>query len=309
MNFWQDIKKPFLVLAPMEDVTDTVFRRIVCSCGRPDVLFTEFTNVDGICSVGKSHLIHRLRYHPIERPIVAQIWGMKPENYLKSAQLVVEMGFDGIDINMGCPEKRVIKQGACIKLIDNRNLANEIVLATKEGAGNLPISVKTRIGLNKIATEDWIGFLLKLNLDAITIHGRIAKEMSGVPAHWDEIGKVVALKDQMQIPTLVIGNGDVLSRKDALSKVEKFGVDGVMIGRGIFSNPWLFAGREGTAREKIEKMREHIELFDKEWGRDKNFPIMKKFFKMYIQGFPGASEMRAKFMEAESAKEALGMLG
>jgi tRNA-dihydrouridine synthase len=202
-NFWKKIKSqtsnvPFFVLAPMEDVTDTVFRQIVqkANQGMPQILFTEFTNCDGICSVGKARVIHRLRYTEVEKPLVAQIWGKTPQNYYETAKLCLEMGFDGVDINFGCPEKNVIKQGCCSAMIKTPHLAQEIIEATKSGVDNqIPVSVKTRIGFSKIQTEEWIPFLLEQNLPALTIHGRTVAG-SELPANWEEIQKTVNLRNQ-----------------------------------------------------------------------------------------------------------------
>lgn len=233
----------------MEEVTDTVFRQIVARVNRPyfakassgePVFFTEFTNVEGLWSAGRDEVIKRLKFSEVERPIVAQIWGKTPENFYKTAKLLVDMKFDGIDINMGCPEKSVLKSGCCIALINNRNLAKEIIQAVKEGSGGLPVSLKTRIGLDKIQTEDWCGWLLSQNLDALTVHGRTAKEKSDVPARWEEIGKVVSIRNQSKSKTVVIGNGDVKDAEDARLMAQEFGVDGVMIGRGVFENIYCF---------------------------------------------------------------------
>lgn len=201
-NFWQNLSndsdKPFFVLAPMEDVTDVVFRSLVkqANLGRPEVLFTEFTNCDGICSVGQARVIHRLKYDAkVERPIVAQIWGKTPQNYQQTAKLCLEMGFDGVDINMGCPERNVIKQGCCSALINNHTLAKEIIEATQAGVnGEIPVSVKTRLGFKELAIESWFGFLLQQNLQAITIHGRTVNG-SDQPANWSHIAKVVQLRN------------------------------------------------------------------------------------------------------------------
>jgi tRNA-dihydrouridine synthase len=200
-NFWQNLKKPFFILAPMEDVTDTVFRKLVkkANNSNPQVLFTEFTNCDGICSVGQSRVIHRLKYDSeTERPIVAQIWGKTPQNYFQTAKLCLDLGFDGIDINMGCPEKSVVKQGCCSALINNSSLAKEIIEATQAGSeGKIPISVKTRLGFKTLQTESWFGFLLQLKLQAITVHGRTVAG-SELPANWQEIGKVVELRNDFE---------------------------------------------------------------------------------------------------------------
>jgi tRNA-dihydrouridine synthase len=318
-NFWQTLKKPILIQAPMEDVTDTVFRQIIAKCGRPDVFFTEFTNVEGMCSRGKDRVGKRLIFTSSEHPIVAQLWGNTPEKYLEVAKLVKQMGFDGIDINMGCPEEAVVKRGSCAALIDNPTLAKEIISAVREGAGSprgeaggLPISVKTRIGIKDIQTEKWAGFLLGLNLDALIIHGRTTTEMSDVPNHWDEIGKVVKLKDSMKLRTLIIGNGDVKSRVEAIEKSKKYKLDGIMIGRGIFDNLWIFNKNIDSTKisysEKLKLLIEHITLFDKTWGKTKNFSIMKKFYKIYISGHPDAKNVRIKLMEFKTAEETIKFL-
>ncbi len=310
-NIWQELSRPILILAPMEDVTDTVFRRIVSKCGRPDIFFTEFTSVDGLFSKGVDFVAKRLEYTDGERPLIAQIWGGNPSNYYKAAKMLIEQGFDGIDINMGCPEKKVISQGMCSALINNRPLASEIIEATKKGIAesdrHVPLSVKTRIGFKEIQTEDWIGFLLEQELDALTVHGRTSKEMSNVPAHWDEIRKVAEMRDKMAVSTRIIGNGDVLTRQEALDKSSEYNVDGVMIGRGIFHDPWLFNkeknGTQISFAEKAAMLTEHVTLFEETWGPKKHFPIMKKFFKCYINGVENASALREELMNCENAGE------
>jgi len=311
-NFWKDLKKPILAQAPMDDVTDTVFRQIITRCGKPDVLFTEFTNVEGMCSRGRNKVGKRLIFTDIERPIVAQIWGLNPVKFLETAKLIRRMEFDGIDINMGCPEKAVIKRGSCGALINNHSLAKEIILATREGASGLPISVKTRIGVKGIQTEEWTEFLLKQSLDVLIIHGRTVVEMFDVPNHWDEIGKVANLKNKMKVKTLIIGNGDIKTRQEALEKYKKYKLDGIMIGRGIFDNPWIFNKDVDPSKitypEKLKLLIEHVGLFDKTWGKTKNFSIMKKFYKIYISGVPDASVVRSKLMEFKTASETLKFL-
>jgi len=326
INFWQNLKKPITALAPMEEVTDTVFRQIVMSCGSPSVFFTEFTSCEGVQSVGQARVIHRLKYSEIERPIVAQVWGITPEDYRKTAKLVLELGFDGIDINMGCPVKKVIKQGACSALIKNPNLAKEIIMAVKEGSeGNIPVSVKTRIGFSKIETREWCGFLLQeCDLEALTIHGRTVKEESGVPCHWDEIAKVVEIRNELGSSTVILGNGDVQSLGGIEEKVSQYGVDGVMVGRGIFKNPWLFntdvstnsegfqyfvsAGVEIDKKLKIQTLLKHLYLWRETWKEEKPFPPLKKFFKIYLHQFPGAGELRAKLMELQKIEETIEFL-
>ncbi len=311
-NFWNSLQKPIFIQAPMEEVTDTVFRQIISKCGKPDVFFTEFTNVEGMCSRGKDQVGKRLIFTEVEHPIVAQIWGLDPAKFLETAKLIRQMGFDGIDINMGCPEKAVVKRGSGGGLINNHFLAKEIISAVRKGARDLPISVKTRIGIKEIQTEEWLGFLLKLKLDAIIIHGRTVTELSEGPTHWEEIGKAVELRNKMKVKTLIIGNGDVKSREDALEKSEKYKLDGIMIGRGIFDNLWIFNKNIDPAKisyqEKLKLLIEHIMLFDKTWGKTKNFSIMKKFYKIYISGMPNAKDVRMKLMKFKTAEETLKFL-
>lgn len=304
---WNQLARPIFILAPMEDVTDTVFRRIVSSVGRPALYFTEFTNVDGFFSAGRTQVSQRLQFENEEKPLIAQIWGLKPENYYKAAKEIEAMGFDGIDINMGCPQKDVISKGACSALINNHTLAKEIIQATRDGAGKLPVSVKTRLGLKVNQREEWISFLLEQNLDALTIHGRTAAEMSAVPAHWDEIGKVVEMRNQKGLTLPIIGNGDVQSIEEAEEKVQAYGLDGIMVGRGIFHNPWLFDARKKlehiTLDERFDLLLRHVALFEQTWGTTKPFQILKKYFKIYIADFPGASDFRAKLMETKNGNE------
>ena len=297
--------KPLFILAPMDDVTDTAFRQLVGKIGAPDIYFTEFASVDGLQSPGRSNVMQKLKFKNSEKPLIAQIWGMKPENYLKSAKEIAEMGFDGIDINMGCPTPVVTRKGGCSAMVNTPNLAAEIIAATKEGAGGLPVSVKTRIGFKKIATEEWCGFLLKQDIDALTVHGRTAKELSKVPCHWEEIGKVRQLRDDMNLHTKIIGNGDILSRQQGNQLIKQHRLDGVMIGRGIFKNPWLFARDDinDDAQARFSLFAEHIDNFEQAWGKDKNPATLKKFAKMYINGFEGASQVREELMGAKTLQE------
>ncbi len=306
-NIWKDLKKPIFILAPMDDVTDTVFRQIIGDLAAPDLYFTEFTSVDGLASEkGREPVSRRLQFTEKERPIIAQIWGNDPEKFFIAAQICAEMGFDGIDINMGCPEKSVVKRGMCSGLINTPEIAVEIIKSVKAGAPNLPVSVKTRLGLREVQPE-WIKTLLNQNLAALIIHGRTVREMSKVPAHWDEIKNVVELRNEINPETVIIGNGDVESYQDGINKVKETGVDGIMIGRGVFKNLWIF-DKTGTLHnpsvdERLGHLLKHTELFVKTWGKTKSFAILKKFFKCYISEFDGASELRAKFMETKNLKE------
>ncbi len=310
-NFWTKLPKPFVALAPMEDVTDFVFREIVSLyLPRPDVMFTEFTNVEALNSAGFEKTIYRFKFDKKERPAVEQIWGLNPENYYKTAKLISELGFDGIDINMGCPDRAVVKIGACSALINNHPLANEIILATKEGAKNLPISVKTRLGLKEVITEKWITFLLEHKLDAITIHGRTSKQMSDVPADWEEIKKAVDIRNKISPNILLIGNGDVKNYKNGIELSKRYGLDGAMIATGILSNPWAFekTEKEYSLENNKEVLIKHLDLYSKTKESNKAYDVMKKFFKMYINSFEGAADLRAKLMTTKNVKEAFKLL-
>ena len=306
-NFWNQLSKPIFILAPMEDVTDTVFRQIIARCGKPAVFFTEFTNVEGMFSKGERLVNQRLRYTEEERPVVAQIWGTCPENFFKAAKKLIDMGFDGIDLNMGCPASGVMQKGACSGLINNRPLAKEIIDATKEGAaGALPVSVKTRLGFRAI-DFDWIQFVLEQKLAVLTVHLRTVSEMSKVPAHWDKLKTVVEMRDALSSETLIIGNGDIQSLNEARQKVAEAGADGAMIGRGIFNNPYLFSDTmtlsDKTPEEKMCLLLDHMRLWIDTWDNTKHFPILRKFFKIYANGFPGAQDLRMQLMEIQTPEE------
>ncbi len=313
-GFWDTLARPFSVLAPMEDVTDTVFRQLVARLAAPDVFYTEFVNVDGMCSPGRDAVIHRLRHTESERPLVAQIWGLKPENFERAAAEIRDMGFDGVDLNMGCPVKKVIKTGAGSALIDNPSLASEMILAAKQGAGAMPVSVKTRIGYKSKSTLEWAGFLLEHNLAAIVVHGRITKNGAGAPADWAEIGKVVALRDRIGSLTCIVGNGDVKSPEQILKLSEEYGVDGVMIGRGAMRDPFIFRTPGSAGFEELEisgkvtLMKEHAILYRETWGETKNFNNVKKFAKTYITGFDGAAEARNRLMETQGYDDFIDVL-
>lgn len=313
MSYLDELPRPFFVLAPMDDVTDTVFRRIVGDCARPDVFFTEFVNVDGLQSAGRPRLVKRIMFTPDEHPLVAQIWGSKPENFYKTAQELVEMGFAGIDLNMGCPDKTVVKNGCCSGLINNRELALEIIKATQEGAaGRIPVSVKTRLGFNQVDMT-WPELLLKQNLSMLTMHGRTRKEMSLVPAHWDLIGEVRKLRDQIAPDTLFVGNGDVENREQGLALAKQYGLDGIMIGRGVFQDPFAFAEKSPwptyTKAQRIALYTKQVKLFAETWtDQDRRIATLNKFCKIYISDFDGAKELRERLMNAKSAAELLGLL-
>jgi nifR3 family TIM-barrel protein len=310
-GFWKDLKKPFFVLAPMADVTDCAFRRMIAKYGRPDVTWTEFVSADGLCSPGRPVLLRDLEFTDAERPIVAQLFSSKPEKMREAAALCQELGFDGIDINMGCPDKSIEKSGCGAAMIKSPAVARAVIRAAREGAPKLPISVKTRIGYNKNEIATWIPEILAEKPAALTIHCRTRKEMSLVPARWEHVREVAALRDKLSPETLVIGNGDVIDIDDARKKAAEFGADGVMLGRAIFGNPWLFSSlrsKDGkthvpSVAEKLRTAVEHTKLFEKLLGDIKSFAIMKKHYKAYVNGFDGAKELRMKLMEAKDAAE------
>ena len=312
MGFWAKLKKPVFMLAPMSDVTDEAFRQIITKYSRhgkkgggPDVFWTEFVSADGLCSSGRGALLKDLKYKKNEHPIVAQVFGSNPENMKKATALIQKLGFDGIDINMGCPDRSIEKQGAGAAMIKNPKLAQEIIRAAMAGAPKIPISVKTRIGYNKEDLESWIGAILETKPAVITVHARTRKELSLVPARWEEVARAVKLAKGTG--TLIFGNGDAKNLNDAKEKVLATGADGVMFGRAIFGNPWLFDSTRSeesiTLKEKFEAMIEHTYLFEKLFHGVKNFAIMKKHYKAYVNGFDGAKELRVALMNAKNAKE------
>jgi tRNA-dihydrouridine synthase len=309
-NFIDNLPKPFFVLAPMDDVTDTVFRQIITSCAKPDLFITEFVNVDGLQSPGRDKLLPKLYFTTKEQLIIAQLWGKEPKNYLKTAKEVVKMGFAGVDINMGCPDKSVVKNGCGSAMINNRELAAKIIAATKKGvAGKIPVSVKIRTGFNKVDFS-WPEFILRQGVDILTVHGRTTKEMSKVPARWEDIGKIREMRDQIAPNTLIVGNGDVISRQQGEELAQKYQLDGIMIGRGALANPFVFAKNDEWAKlapkQKVELYKKHVELFAKTWPNgERSIQTLKKFAKAYINGFDGASDLRAKIMQQDSLDEML----
>ncbi|MBU6371006.1 MAG: tRNA-dihydrouridine synthase [Patescibacteria group bacterium] len=323
-DFWKKMKrnKPFFCLAPMINVTDAAFRRIIAKYSRhgkpgggPDVFWTEFTSADGLASErGREQVLRLLEFSPKEKPIIAQLFTADPEKMRIAARIVARLGFAGIDINMGCPDKDVVKNGAGVALIRNPKLAREIIRAAKLGITDakkkIPVSVKTRLGYNALEYQTWLPELLAEGIDALTVHLRTKKEMSLVPAHWElarDVANVVRATDK---DVVLIGNGDVESLADGGKKARESGFDGIMIGRGIFGNPWLFDRKRKdppAVSEKIQALAEHAQLFEKIL-RHRHFAIMKKHFKAYVSGFDGAKELRIALMETENAQQAKTMI-
>ncbi len=301
-NFWIQLPKPFFVMAPMADVTDAAFRRMFTRYGKPDVMWTEFVSADGLCHpVGRQALMPNLLYTEAERPIVAQIFTAHPDRMREAAALIALLGFDGLDINMGCPDKNIMKQGAGAKLIQDPVLAQALIVAAKEGvAGQIPVSVKTRIGFSASEIETWIPALLTVEPAVITVHARTKKEMSLVPAQWEHVARAVELARGSGV--LILGNGDVKSVAEARVRVTETGCDGVMIGRGLFGNPWFFSDTfPVSVAERLRVMCEHTDMYEELFLRKKSFALMKKHYQAYVYGFDGAKELRTVLMDCEDA--------
>ncbi|TVQ36874.1 MAG: tRNA-dihydrouridine synthase [Spirochaetaceae bacterium] len=302
----------------MENVTDTVFRRIVIECGAPHVFFTEFTRVEQVAAYPRRGLPGRMRAAPGERPLVVQIWGTDPELYARAATIVAELGYDGIDINMGCPVRKIRNKGSCSGLIINPTLAAEIIAATREGtrtcsAAGLPVSVKTRIGFDRPIIDEWIGFLLQQDIDLLTVHGRTAFQESEGAVDYAAIARAVTLRDAHAPRTLVLANGDIDGIAAAYRAHRTLGVDGVMIGRAIFNDPFLFSRLNGYPRrfadqsplQKIELMKRHIKLHRRTWNGYRNYEVLKRFYKIYLVGFDGAQQLRDRLNRTSDYEGAL----
>ncbi|KRG08523.1 tRNA dihydrouridine synthase [Staphylococcus sp. NAM3COL9] len=310
-NFWRELPRPFFVLAPMEDVTDVVFRHVVSEAGRPDVFFTEFTNTESFCHPEGVHSVRgRLTFTEDEQPIVAHIWGDKPEHFREMSIGMAEMGFKGIDLNMGCPVPNVATKGKGSGLIQRPETAAEIIQAAK--AGGLPVSVKTRLGYSDIDEwRDWLAHVFEQDIANLSIHLRTRKEMSKVDAHWELIGEIKKVRDEIAPETLLTINGDIPDRKTGLELAEKYGIDGVMIGRGIFQNPHAFEKepREHTSEELLVLLRLHLDLFDKYTKEEtRQFKPLRRFFKVYVRGIKGAGELRHKLMSTSTTYEVRTLL-
>lgn len=310
-NFWRELPRPFFVLAPMEDVTDVVFRHVVSEAGRPDVFFTEFTNTESFCHPEGIHSVRgRLTFTEDEQPMVAHIWGDKPEHFRKMSIGMAEMGFKGIDLNMGCPVANVATKGKGSGLIQRPETAAEIIQAAK--AGGLPVSVKTRLGYSEIDEwREWLKHVFEQDIANLSIHLRTRREMSKVDAHWELIGEIKKLRDEIAPDTLLTINGDIPDRKTGLELAEKYGIDGVMIGRGIFHNPYAFEKepREHTSEELLGLLRLHLDLFDKYSKKESRlFKPLRRFFKIYVRGIRGASELRHQLMSTNTTDEARKLL-
>ncbi len=327
-NFWEELPKGFTVLAPMEGVTNAIFRQVIAQAGRPDVFFTEFTNVSSYASEkGRANALERLEVVPSDRLIVAQIWGKNPEHFAELAGALEGLGFAGLDINMGCPDRHVNAAGGGAAMIRTPDLAEECLTRARQ-ATSLPVSVKTRLGYTYVDEyREWLPFLLKQEPAALTIHLRTRKEMSKVPAHFELIPEILGLRKAFSPKTKLIINGDI----EDLKAVRKFAqqlpdIDGFMIGRGVFENPYCFTEHEPTRDELMQLLNLHLDLFDQqdtklrlkraralsegldEQEKGLSFEPLKHYFKIYVHGFPGAAELRAKMMGCKNTKEVRAIL-
>jgi tRNA-dihydrouridine synthase len=325
-SFWNSLKKPFFVMAPMADVTDAAYRKLIAETAKPDVTWTEFVSADGLYHTrelkkmpdNENPLMRDLQYSEIERPIIAQLFTSKPDTMEYAAKLCAELGFDGIDINMGCPDKSIEKQGSGAAMIKTPDVAKAVYEAACRGAAAgshdpqnpIQVSIKTRIGYNKESIYEWISALLLLKPPVLSVHLRTRKEMSKVPAHWDLMPRIVALRDGVSPETLIIGNGDVKDTDDAREKLAASGADGAMLGRAIFGNPWIFGGRKAediTAQERLSALATLARYFE-HITPPKSFSIFKKHIKAFVSGFDGAAELRGKLFEAENADDVVRII-
>lgn len=308
-SFWTKLVKPFVGLAPMDGVTDYPCRAIQKKYGQPDLVYTEFVSAEGLARGAKA-LAKTLKFDEAQRPIVAQLFGITPDDFYTSAQMIVKLGFDGVDINMGCPAKNVADHGAGAALIKNRELAQEIIAAVKKGVnGKIPVSVKTRLGYFDQEIKTWIPFLLEQKIDALAVHGRTLKQYYGGEADWQAIGEVVKMAEGSG--TLIIGNGDVKSRSEAEKRAELAGVDGVLIGRAALGNPWVFQPNyQADQIDPLERARvalAHARLYEQAFSNDPKYHFlpMRKHLAWYIKGVAKASEIRSKLVETNSAAEVI----
>ncbi|GAE29319.1 tRNA dihydrouridine synthase [Halalkalibacter hemicellulosilyticus] len=311
-NFWRELPRPFFILAPMEDVTDVVFRHVVSAAARPDVFFTEFTNTESYCHPEGHHSVRgRLTFTEDEQPIVAHIWGDKPEYFRQMSIGMAKEGFRGVDINMGCPVPNVTSNGKGSGLICRPDVAAELIQAAK--AGGLPVSVKTRLGYTDVDEwHDWLTHILKQGIANLSIHLRTRKEMSKVDAHWELIPEIKKLRDTVAPDTLLTINGDIPDRQTGMELARKYDVDGIMIGRGIFHNPFAFETnpQEHSSKELLDLLRLHLDLYD-QYSKEfeaRPFKSLQRFFKIYVRGFRGASPLRNQLMNTQSTDEVRALL-
>lgn len=304
-SFWHELPKPFFILAPMEAVTDVVFRHVIKSAATPDIFFTEFTNATGWAHAGDKAIGGRLVKTADESPIVAQLWGAVPEAMEKLATHCAELGYDGIDINMGCPDSSAVQSGGGAGMILNPENASAMIAAAKKSG--LPVSVKTRLGYSRVDEwRDWISHVLRQDIVNFTIHLRTKKEMSKVPAHFELISEIKQLRDEIAPNTLLTINGDIRDYQHGMELVQQYGIDGIMIGRGIFANPFAFehTPQDHSRKELLDLLRLQLDLHDQySQLQPRKFDPLKRFFKIYVRNFDGASELRDRLMHTTSTDQ------
>lgn len=321
LGFWKKLKKPIMVIAPMSGVTDEAFRLMFLKHCRPDVFWTEFVSADGLFSRGKKFCIKILDFDKKEKPIVAQLFGADPEYFEKAAALVAELGFDGVDINMGCPDRAIEKKGGGSALIKTPQIAKEIIRAAKKGAGKIPVSVKTRIGYDKNEIKEWITTILEEKPAVLTVHFRTRNDTYAKKANWKLAEEIIKLRNKLSPETLIFGNGDVKSLVEAKKLAKDNNLDGIMVGRAVVGDPWFFfaspkRGSEGGSgyipdvTERLQAVIEHAEIFDSlhkneivKNGHYKRFESLKKHFHAYVKGFNGAKDLRDQLMKVKNTAE------
>ncbi len=311
MNIWQELPRPFLILAPMEGVTDLAFRQVIAKAGRPDLFYTEFTNVSSYASEkGRHNALERLEIVESDKPIIAQIWGKNPDHFSELSGALESLGFAGVDLNFGCPDKHVNKAGGGAAMIKTPELAVDCYRKVK-AATSLPVSIKTRLGFSFVDEyKIWLPTLLAEHPAALTVHLRTRKEMSKVAAHYELIPEILKMRAEISPETKLIINGDIKDRAAALELHAKYPeIDGFMIGRGVFTNPYCFTDHVATREELMELLHLHLDLYEKQMAlHGVPYEPLKHYYKIYINNFPGASDLRAKLMETHSVAEAREVL-
>lgn len=311
MNIWQELEKPFLILAPMEGVTDLAFRQVISRAGRPDLFYTEFTNVSSYASEkGRHNALERLTITEADKPIIAQIWGKNPDHFSELSHALESLGFAGVDLNFGCPDKHVNKAGGGAAMIKTPELAVDCYRKVK-AATNLPVSIKTRLGFTYVDEyKTWLPTLLNEHPAALTVHLRTRKEMSKVAAHYELIPEILKMRAELSPETKLIINGDIKDRAAALELHARYPeIDGFMIGRGVFANPFCFTDHVATRDELMELLTLHLDLYEAQMNlHGLPYEPLKHYYKIYISNFPGASDLRARLMETHSVAEAREVL-
>lgn len=306
MSFWKELKKPIAVQAPMDGYTDLPFREMLARYGPPDVYYTEFVSAEGLSSKGRKNLIKTLKYNHKERPIVAQLFGSDPKSFEVAGEFVASLNYDGLDINMGCPDRKVFANGSGSALIETPALAKQIISAAKKGANGLPISVKTRIGVRDNSIENWLPVLLEEAPDCIIIHARTKVQMYKGIADWDSIKRAVEIRNHLMSETLIIGNGDIHNYQEGIEKSKEAGTDGFMIGRAMIGNPWVFNNKINkdmlSEDEIFDAMITHARLYEETLPQGAKFYPMRKHLQEYLTGFQHSKKFRMALVTTDSSK-------